>query len=459
MGWSGTYLYKPVSMSDVKSAIGSSSNDLATLCTSTAINMWAKYKPIYHSGVGALTNAQFAEDLGGQSGYRIKYGIKRPNSYGVTDLVQSGVIQNRPWTYNRPSGGTNSPYRLSDFVSSENSYGYSIRAICPIRMQLSTSDGFLPVPTQSNDGATLSFYFLFGPASNFPPNRVWLKEHSIDVSELFSSSELNYYPTILLNYKEGNVIKQYYKSEDNNLSTIFNSRNYVGRVEINTKTFRDVIGEGSWFNEGEEWSIVFFLSQYKIPGTAASHDLNSGNITRLQYEGTKVLGSPDFFLAHVRRTTWVDDMVSLKATITITKRSGYTNQYYVSSVTVQYNTRVSRTLSVTVKYTMPAQNNTGQNLGYIQSGNGTPLPAPDNRILTHEVTTSMAMQGATTNNITNSDMTTPNFVYTNSFPNNVQPIGLDIYFEYGGYRISRGTTVDCHAISSSSSTTLTLVGS
>ena len=85
MGWNGTYLYKPVSMSDVKSAVGSSSNDLATLCTSSAINMWSKYKPIFHSGVSPLTNAQFAEDTGGQSGYRIKYGIKRANGYAVSE--------------------------------------------------------------------------------------------------------------------------------------------------------------------------------------------------------------------------------------------------------------------------------------------------------------------------------------------------------------------------------------
>lgn len=455
MSWNGKNIVPPVSMADVKSAIGSSSNNLDALCTDSSINMWSKYKPIYHSGVSPLTNAQFAEDTGGTSGFRIKYGIKRTNSYGVTDLVQNGTIQNRPWTYVKPTGGTSAPYRLSDFGSKEVSYGYSAIGVCPIDMRLSTSDGFLPVPTQTNDGDLVSFYFLFGPAVN-RTNHVWLKEHSIDVAELFTSSELNYYPTILLNYMSGNTIKQYYKSEDNSLSTIFNSRNYVGRVEINTKTFRDVVGEGTWFNDGEEWSIVFFLAQNRILGTSSSHDLTSGNITRLQYQGTQLLGSPDFFLTKIRRTTWVDDMITLKATFYFKKRDGYSNHYYVTKVAVQYNTMVNRTLSVVIKYTMPAQNQNGQSLGYIQGGNGETV---DGHILTHTISSSMQMRGSSTYNFNSGDVYNPDFVFTNSFPNNALPIGLDIAFTYGGYTISRGTTKDCYGVTSETGTTVVLVGS
>ena len=452
MSWNDKYISKPVSIADVKSAVGSSSNDLATLCTSSAINMWSKYKPIYHSGVSPLTNAQFAEDLGGQSGYRIKYGIKRANGYAVSDLVQSGVIQNRPWTYNRPSGGTSSPYRLSDFASKENSYGYSLYGVCPIDMRLGMTDGYLPIPTNSNDGTDLQFYFLFDNAVN-RSGHYWLPEHSISLADMLSSTELGYYPTILLNYKSGNLTGQYCKSSDQTVQNVINNRNYVARVEINTKTLRDTMSsQTSWWAEGAEWSCVFFLSASKMTGQA--NQLPSSSITRLQYQGTQVLGSPDFFLLKVRRTTWVDDMITLKYTVTIKKNSNYTNHYYVSNIAVVYQTSVARTLNIIVKYTMPTANQNGVSIGYIQGGNGTPMPAPDNRILSHEITDTMQMvaQGSITKNYNSSTYYTPEFVYTNSFPDNAIPIGIDIEFEYGGYAIKRGTTINCYGITSSGST-------
>lgn len=36
----------PISIDDVKSVLGESSNDVATLCKSANINKWAKYKPM-----------------------------------------------------------------------------------------------------------------------------------------------------------------------------------------------------------------------------------------------------------------------------------------------------------------------------------------------------------------------------------------------------------------------------
>ena len=36
----------PVSIADVKTVLGETSNDFATLCRSDKINMWAKFKPV-----------------------------------------------------------------------------------------------------------------------------------------------------------------------------------------------------------------------------------------------------------------------------------------------------------------------------------------------------------------------------------------------------------------------------
>ena len=40
----------PVSIDDVKQALGESSNNLATLCKSENINIWSKYNPIICKG-------------------------------------------------------------------------------------------------------------------------------------------------------------------------------------------------------------------------------------------------------------------------------------------------------------------------------------------------------------------------------------------------------------------------
>ena len=36
----------PVSIEDIKEILNESSNDIATLCKSSNINMWSKYKPV-----------------------------------------------------------------------------------------------------------------------------------------------------------------------------------------------------------------------------------------------------------------------------------------------------------------------------------------------------------------------------------------------------------------------------
>ena len=46
MSVSNGKIIAPVSIEDVKTVLGESSNDLATLCKSENINIWSKYKPI-----------------------------------------------------------------------------------------------------------------------------------------------------------------------------------------------------------------------------------------------------------------------------------------------------------------------------------------------------------------------------------------------------------------------------
>lgn len=136
----------PVSINDVKQALGESSNDLATLCKSENINIWSKYKPISCKGefkeypiredsdeivtssyskytcvvrcgmnIPMDTYKNLRNNYGGE-GFAIKgcYHFYVDNVYG-----QNGVISDNTTTMvsgkHFPKGGANSPYRLSDF--------------------------------------------------------------------------------------------------------------------------------------------------------------------------------------------------------------------------------------------------------------------------------------------------------------------------------------------------------
>lgn len=137
----------PVSIDDVKQALGESSNDLATLCKSENINIWSKYKPI--SCKGEFKEYPIREDseeivTSSYSNYTcaVRYGMNIPidtyrnlyNNYGGEGFAINGChnlyIDNIYGNYGGsssgdttitvsgkhfPKGGANSPYRLSDF--------------------------------------------------------------------------------------------------------------------------------------------------------------------------------------------------------------------------------------------------------------------------------------------------------------------------------------------------------
>lgn len=122
----------PISIDDVKSVLGESSNDLATLCKSAKINKWSKNKPIKHNCLFKPTEAQKKE---------ANYGISNIPYYRLlgkmTQDVINGSMKNatnistldtriEPWHYQQPMGGYASPYRLGDFD------GYFANASAPI---------------------------------------------------------------------------------------------------------------------------------------------------------------------------------------------------------------------------------------------------------------------------------------------------------------------------------------
>lgn len=97
----------PVSIDDVKSVLGESSNDLATLCKSANINMFSRYKPVSYPKLFDVTDAERKS---------IGHGIS-PASKASTSLSGALIkeVAQLNWSYTKPSGGSSSPYRLGDF--------------------------------------------------------------------------------------------------------------------------------------------------------------------------------------------------------------------------------------------------------------------------------------------------------------------------------------------------------
>nr|DAG47515.1 MAG TPA: hypothetical protein [Caudoviricetes sp.] len=111
----------PVSIDDVKQALGESSNDLATLCKSKNILLWAKYKP-YH------INQLFIDD---NDWYNINgdHGITIPNTTSLNSVIEFYNQNNNGFGYYRPVGGENSPYRLGDFRGYDSNAKFQIKGI------------------------------------------------------------------------------------------------------------------------------------------------------------------------------------------------------------------------------------------------------------------------------------------------------------------------------------------
>ena len=155
MSISNGKIIAPVSIEDVKTVLGETSNDLATLCKSENINIWSKYKPI--SCKGEFKEYPIVEDSYEtvKSSYNkyncdIRCGMNIPidtyrnlyNNYGGEGFIikacnnfyqdnvygSNGVDKDASTSSHTvnasgkhfPKGGTNSPYRLGDFRNYTN---------------------------------------------------------------------------------------------------------------------------------------------------------------------------------------------------------------------------------------------------------------------------------------------------------------------------------------------------
>ena len=102
-----------ISIPMVARELGTTENDLGRLCIHPNINMWAKRKPV-------IDTRNIVPDGEVGRGGDGRYGLQL-TAYSGDDTVIT--------TYNRPTGGASSPYRLQDFT------GYDHVAVNPLIIQ------------------------------------------------------------------------------------------------------------------------------------------------------------------------------------------------------------------------------------------------------------------------------------------------------------------------------------
>ena len=98
----GNRLVSPISLNDVNSLLGTSYDDVGKLIRNANFALWAKYKPF--SMAGKYSGVTDNDVIAGNCGL-------------VSPTISSTIeeTKSKTWTYNRPTGGSSSPYRLHDF--------------------------------------------------------------------------------------------------------------------------------------------------------------------------------------------------------------------------------------------------------------------------------------------------------------------------------------------------------
>ena len=99
-----------ISTTLVGTTLGTSSRDVGTLCTHPAINKWSRWKPVSIAKITGITETDLES---------IDYGFSIPEyetPYGALNAVLAGA----GWDYNKPTGGSYSPFRLGDFRNYEH---------------------------------------------------------------------------------------------------------------------------------------------------------------------------------------------------------------------------------------------------------------------------------------------------------------------------------------------------
>lgn len=237
----------PVTIDDVKQVLGESTNDLAALCRSSNINMMSKYKPVPLAET-FVTDSLNADMRTWTAKSDTGWWIGNPNGvFGmrtVNDVQQAKELGR--WTYNKPTGTSEAPYRLSDFIgynSNENENNFPLRAVVY---------GY----SENNvvyDDNVVCILFQGGDDPVYPNNTFSLGDL---LNMLRKGLGDNIYPAVCI-YNETNKKKVFVSSDVPMKPGVMNDEITIFRVDFK---------HGGKIYEGEILDVNFrgYLKEYKV---------------------------------------------------------------------------------------------------------------------------------------------------------------------------------------------------
>lgn len=148
MSYQNYKITQPVSIYDIQRALTSSNTDLGKLCTASTVNKWATFKPM-PTGTITRINRNGTAPFGVRNPYRyvnpstgdIITDISVPTKFiNVISALKSAILggYDNPFLNDlamivRPTGGTNSAFRMTDFVTTQSVRGSStIRGLASV---------------------------------------------------------------------------------------------------------------------------------------------------------------------------------------------------------------------------------------------------------------------------------------------------------------------------------------
>ena len=137
-----------ITTSLVAQTIGVGSNDVGTLCSSTKINKWSKWKPISIAKVTGLTESDLQS---------ANYGLSIPAADS-----DDGTYLSQTWGYIKPTGGANSPYRLGDFRAYEHAAVLPFNLIMPNYIAVGSSGVVAKITFPSISANNVDGKYFFG---------------------------------------------------------------------------------------------------------------------------------------------------------------------------------------------------------------------------------------------------------------------------------------------------------
>lgn len=301
----------PVTLEDVRSVLNEDSNDIATLCKNSNINMWSKYKPVN-------LRKKFVTDTLNSDGRSWTAPSGRLGWWLGNNTVDDAALviplvssksnfddDKAKWTYNKPYGGDQSPYRLSDFA------GYYDDAQPPIYPAYPNTNEFFISQT-----ATFSIWTASTNEVDYPNQCVSLT----DIFQILTqTTDGKVYPAIYL-YNVTKKIGSYYSKPDP-IDAGLDDEGYQFLVKFSSGAPISEGGCGFSCNVGDVIRVYLLLC--RTGGVEDNYFFNSFSLQHSVYVGYK-----EYTLKSDKDKPYTYDTATINITDkTVNPRTDYAGQY------------------------------------------------------------------------------------------------------------------------------------